>query len=172
MDIREILIDGISQLDDWMEEAIAPLTVEQLNFLPDGKTTSIGFNAWHYYRTADNITNFVLQRKDTIWMARDYMAKMELPKVAQGTGMGMEDARAVKISEPGVLKEYGALVMADVLAYIKATPEDELTPIQMIKPLGEMPRWRVIRQVLMTHGFMHLGEINAIRGTLGLQFSI
>ena len=93
MDIREILIDGISQLADWTEEAIAPLTVEQLNYLPEGMATSIGFNAWHYYRTADNITNFVLQKKQPIWLARDYVTRMELPKVAQGTGMGMDDAR-------------------------------------------------------------------------------
>ena len=42
----------------------------------------------------------------------------------------------------------------------------------LIKPLGEMPKWRVARQVIMTHGFMHLGEINALRGQLGLPFSI
>ena len=37
---------------------------------------------------------------------------------------------------------------------------------------GEMPKWKVLRQVVMTHGFMHLGEVNAIKGQLGLQFSI
>jgi len=42
----------------------------------------------------------------------------------------------------------------------------------MIRPLGEMPKWKVCRQVLMTHGFMHLGEMNLIRGILGLQFMI
>jgi hypothetical protein len=30
----------------------------------------------------------------------------------------------------------------------------------------------VIRQVIMTHGFMHLGEINAVKGQLGLGFFI
>ena len=46
------------------------------------------------------------------------------------------------------------------------------TPAKSTKPLGEMPKWRVVRQVLMTHGFMHLGEMNVLRGMMGLQFSI
>ena len=49
---------------------------------------------------------------------------------------------------------------------------ESLEEVQMIRPLGEMPKWRVLRQVVMTHGFMHLGEMNAIKGQLGLQFAI
>jgi hypothetical protein len=47
---------------------------------------------------------------------------------------------------------------------------ENLEGMQMIRPLGEMPKWKVVRQVIMTHGFMHLGEINAIKGQLGLGF--
>jgi hypothetical protein len=35
-----------------------------------------------------------------------------------------------------------------------------------------MPKWKVLRQVVMTHGFMHLGEVNTIKGALGQSFSI
>ena len=42
----------------------------------------------------------------------------------------------------------------------------------MVKPLGEMPQWRVYRQVIMTHGFMHLGEINTNKGMLGIAFNV
>lgn len=40
------------------------------------------------------------------------------------------------------------------------------------KPLGEMPKWKVFRQVVMTHGFMHLGEINLTKGLMGMQFAL
>ena len=172
MDIRDLLVDGIAQLAEWSDDALKDLTPEQINFLPEGKTTSIGFSAWHIFRTADNITNFVLQQKQPIWLAQDYVTRMNLPKVAQGTGMGMDDARGITIADPALLREYGRLVLDDSMAYIKRTTLEELEPIQMIKPLGEMPRWRVMRQVLMTHGFMHLGEMNVLRGMQGLQFSI
>jgi len=172
MDARDVLIDGIQQMQDWMDDALKPLTTQQLNWLPEGKTVNAGFNAWHVWRTQDNIVNFVFQQKQPIWMRDGYVERMALPKVAQGTGMSMEEARALRFEDPALLREYGAKVGVEVLAWLKDVPEATLAEVQMIKPLGEMPKWRVVRQVLMTHGFMHLGEINAIKGVLGLQFMI
>jgi len=172
VDIRDLLIDGIKQMTDWMDDALAPMTTEQLNWLPEGKTVSAGFNAWHVYRTADNITHFVMQRQKPIWLEQGYAERMQLPPVDQGTGMGLDDARAIRINDIAVLREYGQAVAKATLDYVKNVPLEVLEEVQMIKPLGEMPKWRVFRQVVMTHGFMHLGEINAIKGQLGLQFSI
>lgn len=172
MDIRDILIDGVSQMNDWLDEAIANLTPDQFNWLPAGKTVSIAFNAWHVLRTEDNITNFVFQRQQPIWVREGHFEKLSLPKVDQGTGMTLEDARAVTIADVAALRSYGAAVAADTLAFLKQVPLETLQEVQQIKPLGEMPKWKVFRQVIMTHGFMHLGEVNAIKGELGLQFSI
>ncbi len=170
MEARDILIDGIDQMTDWLDAAIKDLTDEQVNHLPEGKTTSIGFNTWHVTRTADNITNFVMQdRKPPLWIAKGYADRMGLPKVDQGTGMDMESARALRF-ENAALREYLADVRADTLSFLKVVPMEKMEEVQMIKPLGEMPKWRVIRQVIMTHGFMHLGEVNAIKGQLGLGF--
>jgi hypothetical protein len=172
VDIRDVLIDGIEQMNEWMDGALDGLTNEHVNYLPEGKTTSIGFNAWHVFRTQDNITNFVFRKQSPIWMERGYLDKMGLPKVEQGTGMDMEVARSIQIPDLAVLREYGRTVGEDCVAYLKDVDVDSLNEIQMIKPLGEMPRWRVFRQVCMTHGFMHLGEVNAIKGHLGLGFFI
>lgn len=70
------------------------------------------------------------------------------------------------------LREYGAKVSASTLEFLKNVPLDTLNEIQMVRPLGEMPRWKVLRQVVMTHGFMHLGEINGTKGQLGIGFFI
>lgn len=172
MDIRDVLVDGIKQMNEWMDEAIRGLSTEQVNFLPAGKTVSIGFNAWHIARTQDNITNFVFKRQNPIWIEGGYFERMALPKVDQGTGMGLDDARGVHISDLGLLREYSAAVSKDCLEFVKTVPLTTLEEVQMIKPLGEMAKWQVFRQVVMTHGFMHLGEVNAIKGQLGLQFSI
>lgn len=172
MELRDVLIDGITQLTEWMDDALDGLTADQVNWLPDGKTVSVGFSAWHVMRTSDNITNFVFQKKQPLWIEKDYVGRFALPKVAQGTGMGLEDARAIVIADPALLREYGKAVAGDVVSYLKAVPMAELEEIQQIKPLGEMPKWKVVRQVLMTHGFMHLGEMNALRGMMGFQFSI
>jgi hypothetical protein len=172
MEVRDILIDGITQLGEWTEDALKNLKPDELNYLPDGRTVSIGFNAWHVYRTADNIVNFVMKREQPLWIRAGYLEKMGLPKVDQGTGMGLEDARAITIADGPLLLEYGNTVLGEVKDYLKTVPNEVLEEVQMIKPLGEMPKWRVFRQVIMTHGFMHLGEINAMRGSLGYPFSI
>lgn len=173
MDVRELLADGVQQLNDWMVKALEELTAEQVNWLPPGKTTSIGFSAWHVWRTTDNIINFVLQnRKPTIWLEKGYCERLGLPKVEQGTGMSIEDARRLTISDPALLCEYGREVGAAAVEYIKNVPLEELGQVQLIRPLGEMSRAQLLRQVVMTHGFMHLGEINLIKGALGIAGAI
>jgi len=172
MDIRDVLIDGIDQMNDWLDTALKDVDNEKANFLPAGMTTSIGFNAWHVVRTQDNITNFVMQdRKPPIWISSGYADRMGLPKVDQGTGMSMDDARGLQFDN-AALREYLADVRKDTQEFLKVVPMDKLTEVQMIKPLGEMPKWKVMRQVIMTHGFMHLGEINGIKGQLGMGFFI
>ena len=85
--------------------------------------------------------------------------------------MSMEDARALKFDNDA-LRDYLAEVRKSTLDFLKVVPMDKLDEVQMVRPLGEMPKWKVVRQVIMTHGFMHLGEINGIKGQLGLGFFI
>lgn len=172
MDIRDLLIDGIEQLTDWMDGALKDLSAEQVNWDPPGNAVSVGFNAWHVMRTTDNIVNFVFKKTPPIWMAQGYVEKLGLPKVEQGTGMSLEDAHALTISNVELLRDYGRSVGADAIAFLKDVSVAALEEVQLIKPLGEMPKWRVVRQVIMTHGFMHLGEINALKGQLGFRFAI
>ncbi len=172
MDIRDVLIDGIGQLNDWMDDALKDINAEQVNWNPPGNAVSIGFNAWHVMRTSDNIVNFVLRKTPPIWMAQGFMEKLGLPKVEQGTGMSLEDAHAITISDVELLRDYGKAVGEDAVAFLKGVSPGILEEVQMIRPLGEMPKWRVFRQVVMTHGFMHLGEINALRGQMGFRFAI
>ncbi|HNM77203.1 MAG TPA: DinB family protein [Tepidiformaceae bacterium] len=172
MDAREMLIDGVDQMTDWLGTAIKDLSNEQVNHQPGGHAVNIGFNAWHVIRTTDNITNFVMQdRKPPIWMTKGYNESWGLPAVAQGTGMSMEEAQSL-VFDRDRLMQYLSEVREDTLAFLKVVPEAKLDEVQMVKPLGEMPKWRVFRQVVMTHGFMHLGEINAVKGQLGLGFFI
>jgi hypothetical protein len=172
LDVRDILVDGIQQLSDWTDDSLKDLTTEQVNWLPQGNTLSAGFHAWHISRTCDNVVNFVLSQKPPIWLEKGYMEKFALPKAAQGTGMSLEDARNIKISDPALLREYCHEAFALTMDYVKACPEEKMTEVFLLKPLGEVPVWRVFRQVLMTHGFMHLGEINTNRGMMGKGFSM
>ena len=164
----ELVVDGVTQWQEWFDDAIAELDLEQINWQPGGRALSAGWNAWHVARTCDNVTNFVLRGQKPIWMTKDYFTRMDLPKVEQGTGMDIQRAHEIRINDKALLLEYMREVGVDTLDFIRNFPVDTLQEIQLIKPMGEIPKWRILRQVLMTHGFLHLGEVNAIRGQLGL----
>ncbi|MGK2964298.1 MAG: DinB family protein [Tepidiformaceae bacterium] len=171
MDFRDVLVNGLEHMNTWMCDAVEEMTPEQLNWLPtEGVAVSAGFNAWHIFRTEDNITNFVFQRKQPIWLAGGFMEKVGGPKVDQGTGMTLDDARAVQVQDKAALLEYGKTVAADTLAFVKGQDLSWLEETTTIKPQGELPRWRILREIYMTHGFMHLGEINVLRGIQGMPF--
>ncbi len=169
MEGREILLDGVRQVIDWYEEALEPLTEDQLNHAPGGLGMSIGWNAWHWYRTIDNITHLVFKREKPLWITEGFAEKLDLPPMLQGTGMPSEEAMQITIKDASALKAYGQAVTLATIALIEGLDEATFDEMQMIKPLGEMPKWRVIRQVIMTHGFQHLGEIYAIKGQLGIH---
>ena len=172
LDIREVLLDGLEQMNSEMLMVLNDVSTEQMNWLPAGKSVSIGFNAWHVLRTQDNIANFVMQRKQPVWIEQGFFERMNLPKVDQGTGMTMEDARKLVIPDRQVLLDYAAASAKSCMEYVKVMPAEVMEEIQPIKPLGEMPKWKVFRRVIMTHGFTHIGEINGHKGQLGLSIGI
>ncbi len=169
MDGREVLLDGIQQVVDWYDEALLSLTEEQLNYHPGGLGMSVGWNAWHWYRTVDNITHLVFKREKPLWITQAFYEKLELDPRQQGTGMPGDEAAAIKIKDADILRAYGEAVTAACLELLRSIDESVFSEMQRIDPLGEMPKWRVFRQVIMTHGFMHLGEIYAVKGQMGLQ---
>lgn len=172
MQVRDVLLNGIEQMNNWMHDAVDELNIEQLNWVPEqGLALSAGFNAWHIFRTQDNLTNFVLQgRKPPLWLSQGFMERVGGPKVEQATGMPLEEARAIVINDKAALIEYGQAVAADSLAYLRTLGDEDLERPVTIRPQGEMPIWRLFREVYMTHGFMHLGEINVLRGIQGMPF--
>jgi len=172
MQVRDLLLDGIDHMNTWMIEAVDELTLDQLNWVPgEGVALSAGFNAWHIFRTQDNLTNFVLQgRKPPLWLSAGFMERVGGPKIEQATGMSLEDARAIIIKDKVALIDYGRAVAAGSLAYLQTLDDAALEQTTTIRPQGEIPLWRLYREVYMTHGFMHLGEINVLRGIQGLKF--
>src|SRR5688572_29081683 len=107
MDGREILLDGIQQVVDWYDEALLPLDEAQLNYHPGGLGMSIGWNAWHWYRTVDNITHLVFKKEKPLWITAGFAERLELPPMLQGTGMPGDEALSIQIKDATILRAYG-----------------------------------------------------------------
>jgi hypothetical protein len=169
VNLVDFLRHETGRLHDQYDRALRDLTEEQWHWLPDGKGNSIAFTAWHYIRTEDNIVRFILQnRRPTVWIEQGWPDKLGLHPTAQGTGMPVADAQALRITDIAAFREYTAQVWASTNEWLASPDETEFDTPVTVRPLGEMPKIRALGQVCVSHGFGHLGEIDHIRALLDL----
>ena len=163
--------ESLANLHKSIDDAVKDLTREQAHWRAANGGNHIAFVAWHYTRTVDNIVRFVLQRKPTIWMEGKWDERFGLDSKAQGTGMSPEEAAAVSISDLPDFATYMGQVWQETQSYLAALTEEDLVQQMTIRPLGDMALGHVLGNVLMTHGYTHLGEIYTLKGLQGLPGS-
>jgi DinB superfamily len=169
MPVVEFIRSGLKQMHTTYNDSVADLENEQLHWRANENGSSIAFVLWHYVRTEDNIIQFVLQRKPTVWMDGGWDKKFGLHPTAQGTGMSLADAQNVRLEPKSDFEAYMRAVWDATDAYLAAADDDFLQQQTTVKPLGEMPIQNAIGNMCLTHGFTHLGEIAHIRGLQGLR---
>lgn len=145
------------------------LTDEQVNNVPDGGHQNIAFCLWHYVRTEDNIIQFVIQRKPTVWLECGWPEKFGLDSKLQGTGFRDDEARGFRINGFADFREYMADVFRHTEAFVAGLDATECERKVTIKPLGEMSLLQAISGMCMTHGYRHLGEIEFAKGLVAAK---
>jgi hypothetical protein len=169
MSTTAFIRSGLRRLHSDFDSSLADLSEEQLHWRANENGLPISFIAWHYVRTEDNIINFVLQGKPTVWLEGGWNERFGLPKAAQGTGMSHEEAQALRIAPREAWLEYQSAVWAATDAFLATVDDALLAERVTVKPLGEMAKENAIGMMCLTHGFTHLGEIQHVRGLLGLK---
>jgi uncharacterized damage-inducible protein DinB len=157
----------VGRVLDQLIEAVADLTDEELHTLPAGAPNTIGFTAWHVFRSADNVVLFAFDRERTVWMREGLHEAWGLPKVAQGTGMEPAEAAALRFPSAAALADYGRAVRDELVRRIEAMSDDYLRTVTRVVPWGDVPRLEAIGQTVIVHGSEHLGEIAVVRRLLG-----
>lgn len=147
--------------------SVEDLTVEELNRQPSATAHSIGWDIWHTVRTADNAVFFVFDRERPVWLRDGYDERFGLPRVAQGTGMADEEARALRFPEPEAFCEYIDAVREAAVAKLRAMSGEDLATVVTLNPWGERPKAEHVAQVLIAHGNGHLGRCSLARALLG-----
>jgi hypothetical protein len=174
MTLAEFLRGAIRNEHNMLDQAVSGLTPEQLHFVPPGTGANhIGFTLWHYVRTEDNIVQFILQdRKPTVWVANGYHERWSLEKVAQGTGMPVEVAHALRLPPIADWMAYQQSVWQATDAYLSSVGDEALERVVKVMPFGEIPAHRALVGPVLTHGHGHLGEICVLRVLQGLPSSL
>ena len=170
MTLVESLIIDLRRLHDALDRSLDGVSSEQLHMVPAGhpKANTIAWTVWHYARTEDNVVRFVLQnRRPTVWIEGGYAERLDLPPVAQGTGMPTAEAQTLRIKDVALFGDYMKKVWASTDAYVQGLTPTELDRKIALKFVGELPVARVLAQVCVTHGFTHLGEIELTRALVG-----
>lgn len=167
VDLSEQLSLHLDRLLQNCRRSVEDLTLEELNHQPSERAHSIGFDIWHVVRTVDNIVFFVFHREQPVWLRDGYVDRFGLPKVAQGTGMTDEEARALRFPEPSAFVEYVDAVRESATARIRAMSADELAEVTKVNPWGERSKAEHTLQVLIAHGNGHIGRCSLARALLG-----
>ncbi len=162
----------LKRLHGMLDKTLEDITDAQIHAVPGdhGKVNTIAWNLFHVVRTEDNIVRFVLQdRRSPVWVAGGYAEKLGLPPVAQGTGMSSEEAQTLRIKDLGLWKDYQQKVWASTEELFDTAPSGFWDKTVNVKFVGEMPAWRSIAQICLSHGLMHAGQLETARTLVGAK---
>ena len=154
------------------------LTDEQLNWKPEGYSTSIGFHLWHLARESDYLKAAILQHfpglelrledGGEIWSREDLAKKWGFPMEAHetvGTGLSDEVAASLPIPQKNELLDY----LRNSYNAIEEFVEQLDTKYADFDNLDEELRKKIERirlnlLVFLTHDCRHLGMMECLKG--------
>ena len=167
LNLQNYLAHYTAAVLEQIASSIEDLTEDELHFRPDGPCNSIGFDAWHIPRTADNLIHFAFEREMPVWLQQGLNEAWDLPKADQGTSMTPEEAYGLRFPDAKLLAQYSRDVSAAIIPKIEAMSDEYLSERMDIRPNGNLARWEIIGQVVINHGNNHYGEINMALTLLG-----
>ena len=126
MSTVDFIRGSLKQMHNMYDDAIRDLTSEQMQWRGNDKGQPISFVLWHYVRTEDNIIQFVLQRKPTVWMEGGWDKKFGLHATAQGTGMSLADAQNLRLEPKADFETYMRAVWEATDAYLASADDESL----------------------------------------------
>jgi hypothetical protein len=152
-------------------KVVEDLSDEQLRWRPAPRAHSVGWVLWHVARADDNV-QADLSDGHTIWNRDRYAARWGHPERGVGTGWDDEAAATLPLPEKAELLDYTRRVFA---ACDTAADAIEASRFGATHPSRFMSRDATFGDVLLTgitHDNRHLGEMEYIKGLMGLRGSV
>ncbi len=163
----------------WYPELLVrDLTPEQLAWQPEGHDTSVQFAIWHAYRAEDEILHGLLIGGPSVFTSERWAERLPVESTGMtpfGNGMTRAQIGALRFGA-GALLAYAAAVGARVAAYARDLPDADaaaeiaLPFFQQVYPtVATMTRADAIAFFAIGHVSEHLGEVQFLRGLMGLK---
>ena len=157
---RERALKLVEDLDD-----------AKLGWRPAPDAHSIAWTLWHMARADDNFQAGVM-RGPLVWSDGSYAARWNYPE--RGVGTGMDDVQAASLPQPSKtdLLEYVRRAFAAADDAVDRIEERSLSEMHDSPFMGGPASYGEALLVSITHDNRHLGELEYIKGLLGLRGSV
>ncbi|MBI2887839.1 MAG: DinB family protein [Chloroflexi bacterium] len=165
--LRDFIEEELAYVREGRRTATQDLTLEQLRWQAAPGANSIGYLLWHVGRVEDNFVQRFIGRGDEVWQSSGWQERFGYESRGIGTGFTPEEAGGVPIPSLETLWGYLDEVRVRTLAYLSSLDWETLPE----KPRADrFPQWSIqtILRQLSAHANQHLGEINYLRGLMGL----
>ncbi len=151
------------------------LSEEQLRWQPPDHANNIMFTIWHAFRAEDGWVNRLAQR-DTVLDSEGWRERLRVPEdFPSGDALNREHIAALNL-DPAALLDYGDAVCRSVQVYLDGLSEaeaEEQVPIPILERVfgrfGSGTRLDSVTYISMGHLCAHLGEVQYIKGLMGLK---
>lgn len=154
------------------------LSQEQLHWQPANNSNHIVFAIWHAYRAEDYVLHRLLIGGPPVFEREGWGARLPVPEMGNppiGTGLSRDQIAAIRLPLADLLG-YADAVGRAVQDYADRLSEEEgaqMVPLPFFQNLYPMldaaSRTEVLAFFSVGHTAEHLGEVQYIKGLLGMQ---
>lgn len=163
----------------WYPELLTRnLTAEQLHWQPERHDTSIAFAIWHAYRAADELIHGLVMRRPSVFASQGWAARLPVDVTGAtpfGNGLTRERIGGIRL-DAGELCAYARAVGESVASSFGALSDEEAAEeVQLpffkvvYRDVDVLTKAEAIAFFAIGHTSEHLGEVQFIRGLLGLK---
>jgi hypothetical protein len=151
-----------------LEQVLAGLSVEELQYQPHPDSNSIGWLTWHLTRSHDrNISE--LAGQEQLWISEGWHARFNRPPDPAETGFGHRaaDAAAFRAPDSRTLLAYHHAVVERIRQYILHTLSEGELDREIYSPT--LRNTATVRRRLVgiiSEGLQHAGQAAYVRGLL------
>jgi hypothetical protein len=166
VDALELLAASFQDLHEALREELPGIPDADYWWQPGPDLNHAGFLAWHIVRDEDTVVSYVAGQPET-WAADGWHARFGMDAKGQGTGMDPARLAAFRYDRNEFMRYAGEVWARTPTLLARLSAED------LEREAWPESGWTVARQVVegcLGHGWLHLGEVRAIRGLRGWRF--
>jgi hypothetical protein len=173
MDSITLLREQLRGAHEYLDETMADVTPEQLQWIPPGKATPLGANYLHLLQSEDMIVNVALRQKEPLasgeWSGK-LGASEPMPTPPTEEADYAAWTRRVQLDMPA-LREYARAVYAATDAYVATLRPDDLDAKVDLSSIGMgsvAVSW-VLSRYVIGHADNICGEASCLKGLQGAR---